>query len=88
MIPIATLLMAGCASHLPQLADNHPANPGAQEGRRVPRHSSLKADPITRKSQALLDAGQKEQEHWNQHGPESAEPAETKTKPEAAHEHH
>lgn len=88
MTLIAPVLMAGCASQPPPLADNHPANPNAPEGWRAPRQSSLKADPITRKSQALLDAGQKEQEHWNQNGPEPAASTEAKTKPETFHEHH
>jgi hypothetical protein len=32
---------------------------------------SLRPDPLTRKSHALLSAAEREQQAWNQHGPNS-----------------
>ncbi len=32
---------------------------------------SLRPDPLTRKSRALLSAAEREQQAWNQHGPNS-----------------
>jgi len=53
-----------------------PVSPGAPEGERVARQTSLLPDETTRKSHALLSAAKKEQERWDDYGPVSGTPEE------------
>ena len=71
---LAAALLAGCATAPPPLTANHPASPLAAEGARIARTTSLRPDEATRKSHALLSAGQKEQEDWDAYGPVSGTP--------------
>lgn len=88
----AVAFLAGCASTLPpRFSTDHPASPDAQEGARLPRQSSLRADDSTRKSHTLLSAAQKEQEQWDAHGPVSGTPEDapkSDPKPEMNHDQH
>ena len=88
----ATALFAGCAAvPPPPLTKAHPASPDAPEGARLARQTSLRADDATRKSRTMLSAAQKEQEHWDAHGPVSGTPEDapkTNAKPEMKHDRH
>ena len=87
---LAAALLAGCASAPPPLTANHPASPDAPEGARVARTTSLRADDATRKTNAMLSAARKEQEHWDAYGPGSGTPEDapkTNAKPEMKHDH-
>ena len=87
---LAVALLAGCASPPPPLTAEHPASPDAPEGARVARTTSLRADDATRKTNALLSAARKEQEHWDAYGPVSGTPEDvpkTDKKMEMKHEH-
>ena len=71
----ATALFAGCAAvPPPPLTQAHPASPDAPEGARLARQTSLRADEATRKSHTLLAGAEKEQAHWEAHGPVSGTP--------------
>jgi hypothetical protein len=87
----ATLLLGGCATVPSPLTSASAASPDAPEGARTPRQTSLRADDASRKTAALLSAGEKEQEHWDAYGPVSGSPAEEPkddAKPEMKHESH
>ena len=90
---LAAALLAGCATTTPPpLTANHPASADAPEGARVARTTSLRADDATRKTNAMLSAARKEQEHWDAYGPVSGTPEDApedapKTKPEMKHDH-
>ena len=87
---LAAALLAGCASAPPPLTANHPASADAPEGARVARTTSLRADDATRKTNAMLSAARKEQEHWDAYGPVSGTPEDapkTNAKPEMKHDH-
>ena len=84
----AAAFLAGCATARPPLTASHPASPAAPEGARVARTTSLRADDATRKTNAMLSAARKEQEHWDAYGPVSGTPEDApKTKPEMKHDH-
>ena len=85
----AAALIAGCATTTPPpFAATHPASPDAPEGARVARTTSLRADDATRKTNTMLSAAKKEQEHWDAYGPVSGTPEDApKTKPEMKHDH-
>ena len=70
----AAALLAGCATAPAPITAAHPASPHAPEGARLARQTSLRADDATRKSHAMLTAAQREQEHWDAHGPVSGTP--------------
>ena len=87
---VVTALFAGCATAPPPLTADHPASPDAPEGARVARQTSLRTDDATRKSRTLLSAAQKEQEHWDAHGPVSGTPEDAPkadAKPKMKHDH-
>ena len=87
---LAAALLAGCASAPPPLTANHPASADAPEGARVARTTSLRADDATRRTNAMLSAARKEQEHWDAYGPVSGTPEDapkTDKKMEMKHEH-
>lgn len=75
LLILAATLLAGCATvPPPPLTAASPASPNAQEGARLARLTSLRADETTRKSSTLLSAAQKEQEKWDDYGPVSGTP--------------
>ena len=88
----ATALFAGCATVPPPLLTaQHPVSPDASEGARVARQTSLRRDDATRKSHTLLAGAEKEQEHWDAHGPVSGTPEDApkpRNKTETNHDHH
>jgi len=87
---LAAVLLSGCASAPPpNFPSSHPASPEAPESRPLTRVTSLRADEVTRKTDALLTAARKEQERWDATGPVSgtpSAPADSNHSP-TAHEH-
>ena len=80
-------LLAGCAAPTaPPLTAAHPASPDAREGAHLARRTSLRTDELTRQTHKQLSAAQREQEHWDKHGPVSGTP-ENEQKPEMKHDH-
>jgi hypothetical protein len=72
---LAASFLAGCATLPPSpQGPATPANPRAPEGARIGALPSLSTDDATRKTQSLLSAARKEQEHWDAFGPVSGSP--------------
>jgi hypothetical protein len=65
-------LLAGCATAPPApLAVDDAANPAAAELPPRPLRNALEADGLTRKSRQILAQAAKEQQQWDQSGPDS-----------------
>lgn len=74
-VPIVALgLLAGCATApAPPLRADNPANPSAPEAPVRPLHNALDVDDLTRKSRQILAQAAKQQQQWDQSGPDSGE---------------
>ena len=78
---LALSLLAGCAAAPPpaMTADN-PANPSAPEATVRPLPNALGTDSLTRKSRQILAQAAKEQQQWDQGGPNSGNQKEQEMK--------
>jgi hypothetical protein len=67
-------LLAGCATApLPPLTADNPANPSAPEATMRPLRNALGVDGLTKKSRQILAQAAKQQQQWDQSGPDSGE---------------
>jgi hypothetical protein len=74
-IPIAALgLLAGCTTApTPPLTADDPTNPSAPEATIRPLRNALGVDDLTKKSRQILAQAAKQQQQWDQSGPDSSE---------------
>jgi hypothetical protein len=74
-IPLIALgLLAGCtAAPTPPLTADNPANPSAPEATIRPLRNALGVDDLTKKSRQILAQVAKQQQQWDQSGPDSGE---------------
>jgi hypothetical protein len=72
-IPLIALgLLAGCATApLPAMRADSPANPSAPEAPIRPLRNALGVDALTKKSRQILAQAAKQQQQWDQRGPDS-----------------
>src|SRR5580692_10510318 len=74
---LALGLLAGCeTAPPPPLTVDDSANPSAPEVPAHPLRNALGADGLTRKSRQILAQAAKEQQQWDQSGPDSGEQGE------------
>jgi hypothetical protein len=74
-IPIVALvLLAGCTTApTPPLTADDPANPSAPEATMRPLRNALGVDNLTKKSRRILAQAAKQQQQWDQSGPDSGD---------------
>jgi hypothetical protein len=74
-IPIVALgLLAGCTTApTPPLRADNPANPSAAEATIRPLRNALGVDDLTKKSRQILAQAAKQQQQWDQSGPDSGD---------------
>ena len=74
-IPLIALgLLAGCATAPPPpLRADNPANPSAPEATIRPLRDDLGVDDLTKKSRQILAQAAKQQQQWDQSGPDSGD---------------
>jgi hypothetical protein len=74
-IPLIALgLLAGCATAPPPpLRADNPANPSAPEATIRPLRDALGVDDLTKKSRQILAQAAKQQQRWDQSGPDSGD---------------
>jgi hypothetical protein len=71
---IALGLLAGCATAPPPpLRADNPANPSAPEATVRPLRNALGVDGLTMKSRQILAQAAKQQQQWDQSGPDSGD---------------
>ena len=71
---IALGLLAGCAvAPPPPLRADNPANPSAPEATIRPLRDALGVDDLTKKSRQILAQAAKQQQQWDQSGPDSGD---------------
>src|SRR6266481_4962772 len=71
---IVLSLLAGCATAPPPpLTADNPASPSAPEATVRPLHNALGVDDLTKKSRQILAQAAKQQQQWDQSGPDSGE---------------
>ena len=71
---IALSLLAGCATTPPPpLTADSPASPSAPEATVRPRRNPLGVDNLTKKSRQILTQAAKQQQQWDQSGPDSGD---------------
>jgi hypothetical protein len=86
---LAASFLAGCAALPPSpQGPTNPASARAPEGSRIGTFPSLRDDEATRKTQSLLSAARKEQEHWDAFGPVSGSPESAAAPEERPHKNH
>ena len=74
-IPLIALgLLAGCtAAPTPPLTADNPANPSAPEATIRPLRDALRVDDLTKRSRQILVQAAKQQQQWDQSGPDSGD---------------
>jgi hypothetical protein len=74
-IPLVALgLLAGCTTApTPPLRADNPANPSAPEAIVWPLRNALGVDDLTKKSRQILAQAAKQQQQWDQSGPDSGD---------------
>ena len=74
-IPLVALgLLAGCTNApTPPLTADNPANPLAPAATIRPLRNALGVDDLTKKSRQILAQAAKQQQQWDQSGPDSGE---------------
>jgi hypothetical protein len=74
-IPLIALgLLAGCATAPPPpLRADDPANPSAPEATIRPLRDALRVDDLTKRSRQILVQAAKQQQQWDQSGPDSGD---------------
>lgn len=74
-IPLVALgLLAGCTTApTPPLRADNPANPSAPEATVWPLRNTLGVDDLTKKSRQILAQAAKQQQQWDQSGPDSGD---------------
>src|SRR6266481_4220861 len=71
---VALGLSVGCATApIPPLRADNPANPSAPEATIRPLHNALGVDDLTKKSRQILAQAAKQQQQWDQSGPDSGD---------------
>jgi hypothetical protein len=71
---VALGLLAGCATAPPPpLTADNPASPSAPEATVSPFRNALGVDDLTKKSRQILAQAAKQQQQWDQSGPESGD---------------
>ena len=74
-VPLLALgFLAGCATApAPPLQADDPANPSEPEAAGSPFRNALGVDGLTKKSRLILEQADKQQQQWDQTGPDSGD---------------